>query len=480
MERLPPPTIIAPAGEPASAEYRLYVPDNVGDKVAAVWSRGRDATIAGYRTEKAVRPTRIAQGEDSVYYLWSLLNSDPELESHGEVLLAAAGSITHLGWGVDMVASCASVISSEDVAKLRGERWRPTGDASTNRLRVPIKGTFDELIGKHRAFLERVRPDGFHPVPALSTFQSVSYSRSTDTPARRFAAFSLLKPDASGFRPFATVERSVTVAAMMRHAASSEMVARALGWTSEKVARFVLGHGEAPGRPHAPVDGPRLAFIPIPSIEPRGAQRAEVVGAIRRVLVTVFGGSADADLQRLARLLAGAELVAEGGSTAEALLSRIPSSDRVLRRYVDASPAWATVTPVILPGYDDPRKLRKRLFATEGAGASSSDGMGQEEVFAKLDRRADFLLRKAIRQAGFSEERARMAEIDWRGVGYWPGTDLAARYSYPQKLRRFRRVHVRITWRDSSGKPLALPGPVCIGGGRFHGLGLFAAENRGA
>jgi len=60
------------------------------------------------------------------------------------------------------------------------------------------------------------------------------------------------------------------------------------------------------------------------------------------------------------------------------------------------------------------------------------------------------------------------------GVGFWPGTDLAVRYNHPEKLRRFRRVHVRITWRDSAGKPLAMPGPIYLGGGRLHGLGLFA------
>ena len=56
LERQAPPLIVAPLGESSRLKYRLYVPDNVGDKVAASWSRGWDASLAEYRTEKDVRP----------------------------------------------------------------------------------------------------------------------------------------------------------------------------------------------------------------------------------------------------------------------------------------------------------------------------------------------------------------------------------------------------------------------------------------
>ncbi|MBI4793264.1 MAG: hypothetical protein HY789_11215, partial [Deltaproteobacteria bacterium] len=32
-----------------------------------------------------------------------------------------------------------------------------------------------------------------------------------------------------------------------------------------------------------------------------------------------------------------------------------------------------------------------------------------------------------------------------------------------------------ITWRDEHQSPVRINGPVCLGGGRFYGLGLFAA-----
>ncbi len=70
----------------------------------------------------------------------------------------------------------------------------------------------------------------------------------------------------------------------------------------------------------------------------------------------------------------------------------------------------------------------------------------------------------------------RPAGLEWRKVGFWPGTDLADRYGVPDHLRRFPCLHVRLQWRDAQGRPVQVPGPVCFGSGRFYGLGLFAAR----
>ena len=47
-----PPVIIAPFGVTAENKYRIYVPNNVTDKVAKSWNSGHDASIADYRSEK--------------------------------------------------------------------------------------------------------------------------------------------------------------------------------------------------------------------------------------------------------------------------------------------------------------------------------------------------------------------------------------------------------------------------------------------
>jgi CRISPR-associated protein Csb2 len=52
---------------------------------------------------------------------------------------------------------------------------------------------------------------------------------------------------------------------------------------------------------------------------------------------------------------------------------------------------------------------------------------------------------------------------------------LADRYGVPNHLKRFPRFHVKIQWRDAHKRPVQVTGPVCLGGGRFFGLGLFAA-----
>jgi CRISPR-associated protein Csb2 len=148
----------------------------------------------------------------------------------------------------------------------------------------------------------------------------------------------------------------------------------------------------------------------------------------------------------------------------------------MVRRYLGPASTWATVTPVILPGHDDPAKLRRRLYRTREGSGPALDEREQKALLAKLDKRIDYLLRKAIRQAGYSPELARFADIEWRKIGFWPGSEPATRYRFPNKLRRFRRLHVRITWRDNAGNPVQVRGALCLGGGRFVGLGLMAAQ----
>ena len=123
---------------------------------------------------------------------------------------------------------------------------------------------------------------------------------------------------------------------------------------------------------------------------------------------------------------------------------------------------------MVLPGYDDPAHYRRRL-------KNGSDAEGQKRLLDRLSERIDGLLRKAIVQAGFSQVLADHAELEWRKVGFWPGTDLADRYGVPDHLKRFPRYHFRIYWRDAQDRPIPVAGPVCLGGGRFYGLGLFAA-----
>ncbi len=265
--------------------------------------------------------------------------------------------------------------------------------------------------------------------------------------------------------------QGLTVAGMMRCAAKKASQ-KARPDETQWIDSFVLGHGEAKGETHQPVGPNRFAFLPLPSIEFRGEGQAHVVGAVRRVLITVLTDCHQREIAWAGQALSGAELIEERHGQSQAILSRLPNNDKQIRHYVRSSSTWATVTPVVLPGYDDCRHYRRRL-------KDNSDADSQKRWLGKLNERIDALIRKAIGQAGFSDVLRQHAVIDWRAAGFLPGTELASRYGIPSHLQKYPRYHVHIQWRDAKGWPVQVPGPICIGGGRFFGLGLFAAMNDG-
>lgn len=471
FEQLKSPIIITPPPKRVTAQgYRLYVPDNVGDLVGKSWSRGNEASMADYRTEKTVRPT-LFQDDEAVHYLWSLTGGPDGFAEHRKNLFTAVRSITHVGWGVDLVVADASVLNETEAAALKGQRYFPTEDDTDYSLRVPQGGTFDDLENRHKAFLNRVNGDGFDPVPPLAAYGIANYCPESEPPRSPRAVFALRQLDDSGFRPFDTARRGLHVAGMLRHAASGPEFSRSIGWSEEEIRRSVLGHGEANGQQHQPVQGPRLAFIPMPSIEWRGG-KAKVIGSIRRVAVTASGAFNRESFRRFTQQLDGQELIDEKTGKPTALLLRQPEKDNAINEYFQSATTWATVTPVILPGYDDPRKLRQRLRAENAKNLTAEE---KSALLQKLDKRIEFLLRKAIRQAGFSDVLAQYADLEWRSTGFWPGTELASRYAVPEQHRHYRRLHVRIAWRSPEGQPVPISGPICIGGGKYSGLGLFAA-----
>ena len=112
--------------------------------------------------------------------------------------------------------------------------------------------------------------------------------------------------------------------------------------------------------------------------------------------------------------------------------------DSVFAAYTKSARAWTSVTPVVLPGFDD-GKYNKALR----------------------------LVRKAIEQAGLRPEA--IEDIELRPAPFWPGAQHAAAYFRPEYLRGQPAWHVRLQFYDE------VPGPLAIGAGRHFGLGLFAA-----
>jgi CRISPR-associated protein Csb2 len=470
LERQPPPLIIAPAAL-STPGYSLSVPNNAMDIVARAWCRhnysnSRDSNPATHRTLKAVRPTFLLEDE-AVHYMWRLQEPvDNELDQQTGALGEMARSLIALGWGIDLATADVALLSRDQTNSKTGETWVPSQPDSRNGLRTPRHGTLDQLVERHGRFVARLGREGLSPLPPLSAYRKVEYRIATSKRTPSFAAFALISPDASGFRTFDAVRSTSKVANMLRTAA--RRAALRAGWDESRIASIIMGHGETSAdSKHVPVGPARFAWLPLPSLEARGQTGVRVVGSVRRALICSYSQNFAAEIDWVRKALSGEELMEREDAPPAALLSLLPANDAMVRRYTNAASTWSTVTPVVLPGYDDPDHYRRRL----NAGIAADQ---QFKLLERLNNRIERLLRKAILQAGFPPILAENAELEWRTAGFWPGTELASRYTVPEHLASLPRLHVKINWRDAERRSVAVPGPICIGGGRFYGLGLLA------
>jgi len=433
-------TIVAGSARPASTKYRLYVPDNIADKIAKSWAGGREATIADYRTEKDVRPMCLSQ--DAVHYLFPLTDDGCP---HLQALTLATHSITHLGWGIDMVAAHAAVLSEQQAASLAGDCWKSVIDADAPALRAPREGTLVTLIAKHQAFLNRISRDArgnesFSPVPPSSAFRVVGYRRSSDAVSRPYVVFELRDDEGTFFRYPA--DKFIHISGMVRHLAIQAMTrSRPDGVSDYWVESYVAGHAQSGASEHR-----QLSYLPLASIG-----HAHTDPAVRRVMISAPLGD-ERLLRHLALRLAGQQLK----PTPQTKMSDPPTlvrivPDGVARLYSEAAASWASVTPVILPGHDDhkPAKTRK-------------------------------LIELALRQSGVEQA----CEFEWSAYSRFPKSLSAHKYDRhkrptgyirPDHLLSQTAVHLKLRFAND----VKVPGPLAIGAGRHCGFGLMARINEG-
>lgn len=432
LESLPPPRIVAPNSAPSSIGCQFYVPDNTSDLLVPAWRKG-DITKQPKRTEKIVRPTYL-EGSP-LHYLYPLANGNCP---HLEVLSAAARSITHLGWGVDMVVANAHVISEEQTRQLGGRCWQPTTNGRTP-LRVHTVGTLDDLIRKHSDFLNRITGNEFRPVGPLRVFDVVQYQRQDEPLGRPWRVFELRNTDGSHFRyPH---RRLIHIAGMVRHLAIEQMKADPPSSVPENwVETYVAGHARADSEHHR-----QFSYLPLPSVGHRHADPG-----VRRVMIAAPPGD-DAWLDHLVRRLAGQELKPRGDEFAgrePPILVPMPRQirDGVVRCYTEPANVWHSFTPLILPGHDDhkPGKLRA-------------------------------LIARALQQSGIDLP----CEFECSAFSRFPksfSTHTYDRLKQPQGyvrpnyLDRLTATHVTLRFKED----LLIPGPLVIGSGRHCGLGLMA------
>jgi CRISPR-associated protein Csb2 len=428
LQKLQPSQIVVPPHQFGST-YRIAVPNNDLDVWAEPISRGKEPNKQPneLKTMKTIRPTHIRIGNGhlnhAIHYLFDL---PADARQHFEALKSAARFITHLGWGIDMVAADASIISEADAAKLPGERWRPSPTGGVS-LRAPIHGTLEALMKKHQAFLNRLGPDGFRPVPPLTAFRVVNYRPDSDPLSRPYAAFRFLDPE-TGERRSYPATRAVSIAGMIRGAVHE--VAKNAGRDSRWISEFVCGHHDGPD------SFPRFSYVPLPSIQP-----VVGVGHICRVLIAEPIEHDGKEVTWLRPRLAG--VLAKNEQGRDALIVPLPRDDFTLKQYLRASHDWTTVTPVALPGSDDglPSKTNK-------------------------------LIAKMIRHAGYDLDQ--LAEWpEYHRMPFRRGAEDAKRYrpGVPHHLANCTMYHMRLRWKHP------MNGPIALGAGRHCGLGAFAATD---
>ena len=459
------PVILAPRTQVGQG-YKLFVPNNDGDKVHDRQNRLK---------EKKLRPTLLLGGR-TLHYQWPVDGDPPEdVEHYAKHLDAAARRLRCLGWGIDTAFALARVVADEKQMPGGDDlvRWKAGGRSVRKTWRVPNAKTLDGLERVHQSFLNqraepRVQRNREEEVREDECWR-VGYSTSGQRvlPPRPYRAFRLAAPGDGrppAFRPEVTME----VAGMMRHQAWQLADGRSHGGLPEQFQERVCGHRASNGTN-------RIVFLPLPSVRRLDPNQAmHVDGRIRLALVAEAHGEETPLLDVLDSWLQGRPLMPKsraGSGAGEETLARATlyslaegEAQTVLDRYVGAGREWATVTPVILPGHDD--KSLHQVAREVGQTQVIEDGVYTDEGFKKVAR----LIRNAFDFAGIAPE---VVEAAWvQRVPIFAGSLHARQYRVPHYFagpaRHFPRVHMRVRFRED------VEGPLAIGAGSFHGLGLLA------
>lgn len=373
LERREPPVIVGPAAQP-SAAYTLFVPNNDADKKFDRQDR---------LTSKIVRPHRMVSGASTtevgptLRYLWAISQDEwDEAQPHVDVLRREARHLMALGWGIDQAVAEGRVLTDAEAAALAGLRWRPwrTHRPGQKQSRLPIADSLKDLEMVHTSFVNRINGKRFDPPRKLRRFDSVAYLAVDTLPPRAYEAFEL--PEGVAFRQ----EDAVAVAAMLRSLACQRAKADSHGFPGGSKV-YVAGHTQDdPSFRNGPTP-PRFSYLPVPTI---GHEHAD--GMIRRVLIAEpFGGNGSHARWAQQRLRNQILRDHDGNERGVLLEPWRRSSDRVLSLYVGESRQWISVTPVILPGFDDGKRAKaEKLFL-----------QAVEQAGLPVDGVAEFTLQKA-------------------------------------------------------------------------------------
>jgi len=422
LERQSQPMIVAPSAERARASHTLFVPNNDSDEILDQRAR---------LTSKHLRPHRLVSEDrgQTIHYLWAISGEDwAASRPYAETMAGEARCLMALGWGIDQAVGNGEILNAAQADQLSGERWRPypSDSLEQGRLRVPKQGSLRDLEWVYESFCAQLEGGVYSPPEKFTEFASVRYVRTTLLPNRPYAAFEL--PDGCAFRQ----ESANEVAAMLR-----SLVCRKPNRDDfqdqfeDDTEVYLAGHVNGGDRTPA-----RFSYLPLPTI---GHQHAD--GMIRRLLIAEPYGGDGARSKWAERRLSGQTLTDNKGDQRGHLLGLWrQSSQRMVSRYVNEHRIWSTVTPVVLPGFDDGNLVK-----------------------------AEKLFVKAVRQAGLSIDG--ITDITLRRAPFWPGSQHPRNYHRAKYLNHLPVWHAQIEFREP------VNGPLSIGSGRHAGLGIMVGRN---
>ena len=415
LEKLDPPTIAAPAAREGRTllKYVLSASDSNPNS----------------RTPKTIRP-RLLNGDRLLQYVWEFDEKVSGAMDHAQMIARSARHIRCLGWGIDMAIGCAEIAEAAPAVTSPREQYSPIPAASANGfdLRSPKAGSLESLERSYSDFLKRYEVPGTARLESAgATYEPQRYALSRSRPS---VAFRLADFDGN---TVSVGQRLIApLVGMIRNLANRPVVVERLG--QDVIDREIMGH---------PKDGSskRVSILPLPTV-----REGHTDGRIRRVLLAQPFES-DGELCRLLAQLFDYQALRplpneERFPSTD--LERIERRDKVLSYYTGSSRVWASVTPVLLPGYDEHKQhhgdQQKRLL------------------------RAEQLACKALSQAGIEVS----ARVELSKVPFWTGSLHARDYRPSQKLCNYPRYHVRLRF------DRAVAGPLAIGAGRHAGFGVLA------
>jgi CRISPR-associated protein Csb2 len=437
LEALAPPVIVAPSAR-AGQPILTYVPNNTGDKY---WPP--------VKAPKALRPT-LLNGDRLVEFVWSFDDS-PGTMALANIIAEAAGHLQCLGWGVDMAIGRGEVVDSWSPPP-PGPRvaYRPVdGGEMINGtiLRTPCDRSLKTLETSYREFLARYEDPKVTRFESPAIFGRKRYAAGDS--GRPWAAFRLRRTDEYN-RPFsAPLHWIPALVGMIRHACAEACG----GGSAPGVAADILGHREAGG------GDSRVSIMVLPT-----TRDGPTDGRIRRIAIAEPPGNPGRWVETLRRRLDGQALRSNEREDRfpPLLLERIRSQDKVLSRYVGTSATWVSVTPILLPGFDDPGKNHSRSMPVFNGSCSNRQ-------VVRLSR-AEGLVQKCLDHAGIS---ACMHELVLSKVPFVTGARYVRYYTCHRKLKHYPRYFAKIIFSNP------LSGPLSLGAGRHAGFGaMVAADNK--